>query len=139
MESDLTSVVNGISSPPGVLAPFHWTMSSPVAGLDSRLRSVGGDRAGNKKNSVKDVGGTKATGGLEAKKGRSGKRWFILTCDNPACDWGSLLLAVYDRLDTVRVLYSRGQTRNVNTPRVRVHISGGFSALTGTYRQLKDK
>lgn len=70
MESDLTSVVNGISSPPGVLAPFHWTMSSPVAGLDSRLRSVGGDRAGNKKNSVKDVGGTKATGGLEAKKAR---------------------------------------------------------------------
>lgn len=31
---------------PGVLAPFHWTTSSPVLGLDSRLRSVGGDRAG---------------------------------------------------------------------------------------------
>lgn len=31
---------------PGVLAPFHWTVSSPVPGLDSRLRSVGGDRAG---------------------------------------------------------------------------------------------
>lgn len=30
---------------PGVLAPFHWTMSSPVPGFDSRLRSVGGDRA----------------------------------------------------------------------------------------------
>lgn len=32
---------------PGVLAPFHWTVRSPVPGLDSRLRSVGGDRAGN--------------------------------------------------------------------------------------------
>lgn len=30
---------------PGELAPFHWTTSSPVPGLDSRLRSVGGDRA----------------------------------------------------------------------------------------------
>lgn len=30
---------------PGVLAPFHWTMSSPVPGFDSRLRSVGGERA----------------------------------------------------------------------------------------------
>lgn len=32
---------------PGVLAPFHWTTSSPVLGFDSRLRSVGGDRAGD--------------------------------------------------------------------------------------------
>lgn len=30
---------------PGVLAPFHSTVSSPVLGLDSRLRSVGGDSA----------------------------------------------------------------------------------------------
>lgn len=30
---------------PGALAPFHWTTTSPVPGFDSRLRSVGGDRA----------------------------------------------------------------------------------------------
>lgn len=38
---------SGCSGVPGVAAPFHWTMSSPVFGFDSRLRSVGGDKAGD--------------------------------------------------------------------------------------------
>lgn len=42
---------------PGVLVPFHWTISSPVPGLDSRLRSVGGERAGNKKRKGAIKGG----------------------------------------------------------------------------------
>lgn len=62
---------------------------------------------------------------------------LILTCDNAACDWCSLLMAVYHWLDAVGVLHPRSQAGNVNTPRVRGHVSGGFSALTGSYCQLK--
>lgn len=115
---------------PGMLAPFHWTVSSPVPGLDSKLRSVGGDRAGG------------TTGTNKYKNRERGNRLrmkilFVLTCDNPACDRGSLLVAVNDRLNTVGVLQPRSQSRNVNTARVRGHVSRGFSALTGTHCQLR--
>lgn len=33
---------------PGVLEATQWTVRSPVTGLDSTLRSVGGDRAARK-------------------------------------------------------------------------------------------
>lgn len=120
---------------PGVLAPFHWTVSSPVPGLDSRLRSVGGDRARDEEE--------KEESEEEKNKRKKGHRvnvyWCFLTCDNAACDRGSLLVTVYDRLDAVGVLHSWSQTRNVNASGVRGHVSGGFSALTGTHCQLKDK
>ncbi len=140
---------------PGVLAPLHRTVSSPVLGLDSRLRSVGGDRAGDKeekqesdedeRNKRKDrkgrgIGGRKKTANKrKIEKYKVKNYWFVLTCDNTACDWGSVLLAVYDWLDAVGVLHSRSQTGNINTSRVRGHVSGGFSALTGTHCQLKDR
>lgn len=136
---------------PGVLAPFHWTTSSPVLGLDSRLRSVGGDRAGGEeeKEESEEEKAKRQRGMGRAKQ----KPWikqkeqdhkvsnflFILTCHNTPCDWRSLLVAVYDWLDAVGVLNSRSQTGNVDTPRVRGHISGGFSTLTGTYRQLQEQ
>lgn len=119
---------------PGVLAPFHWTVSSPVPGLDSRLRSVGGDTAGDEEekeeSEEEECNKRTKTETLEEqrkqqeikrnKQERTGDRvsiyWLILTCDNTACDRGSLLMAVYDGLDAVGVLHSRSQARNVNTP-----------------------
>lgn len=32
-------------SVPGELGPFHWTVMSLLPGLDSKFRSVGGDKA----------------------------------------------------------------------------------------------
>lgn len=121
---------------PGALAPFHWTMSSPVPGFDSRLRSVGGDRA-EKENEHGNLEGEEVIK-IDTKQRVDGKR-FILTGHHTVCGWCSLLLAVYDRLDAVGVLHSRSQARYVNTPRVRGHVSGGFSTLTGSYSQLKNK
>lgn len=119
---------------PGVLAPFHWTTSSPVPGFDSRLRSVGGDRA-EEENEHGNLEGED----IIKTDTESGWERFILTGHHTVCGWYSLLLTVYDRLYAVGVLHSRSQARYVNTPRVRGHVSGGFSTLTGSYSQLKNK
>lgn len=122
---------------PGVLEATQWTVSSPVSGLDSTLRSVGGDRPVRRGKQTTtqawetwfDVAVTSYTNSRQMNS-------KIHTSDNVAGDGVSTVASIEDGLNAVCVLSSRNQVRNIYTSSVWGRFSGRLAYLAGEHRKL---